>query len=234
MPVRRLEPLHDPTRQRFVRGDLEERREVLGAEFVEATVQRLLLPPVGEPLLKLACVWRALQGGFVSGDRLVETTGPIVQVTEPACRSQVTRIEGKGALEAGLRHVILPEHERGDAGAEAQARVAGLHRRRLGERHERVTEALLFDRGRPGARESDRVVLRARASGGDRSREHQHSRSDQKSDRQSTTTWCKKNTLTRCGYLLVFSSGCSQLVYQRVYKSRPCGSRRKCKFPSST
>ena len=206
---------------------------MLGAEFVEAAVQLQLLPPVSEPLLKLACVWRALQRGFVSGDRLVETTGPIVQVSEPDCRWQVTRIEGKGALEAGLRHVILSEHERGDAGAEAQARVAGLHRRRLGERLQRVAEALLLDSGRAGARESVRVVLRARASGGDGGREHQHSRSDQKAGWQGTARWCKKDTLERRGNLLVFPIRCSQLVYQRVYKSRPYGSRRKCKFLSS-
>ena len=68
---------------------------MLGAEFVEAAVQRLLLPPVGEPLLKLARVRRSLQGGFVSGDRLVETTGPIVQVAEPACRWPVTGLRAR-------------------------------------------------------------------------------------------------------------------------------------------
>ena len=156
-----------------------------------------------------------------------------MEVSQPDCCWQVTRIQRQGALEACLRHVILSEHERGDTGAEAQARVAGLHRRGLGEGLQRVAEALLLDSGRASARESVRVVLRARASGGDRGREHQHSRSDQKAGRQSTTRLCKKNTRRDPATCWCSRSGCSQLVYQRVYKSRPYGSRRKCNFLSS-
>ena len=91
-----------------------------------------LLPPVSERFLKLACLWRTPPRGFVRRDRLVETAGPIVQVSEPDCRWQIAGIEGKGALETCLRHVILSEHERGDARAEKEARVAGLERRRRG------------------------------------------------------------------------------------------------------
>ena len=94
----------------------------------------------------------------------MQTPRTIVQVPEPLRRLQIVRIERQGALEAGLRHVILPEHERGDAGAEAQARVARLYRRCLGECLERVAETPILDGCRARASECDRILRCARVS----------------------------------------------------------------------
>src|SRR5580765_2177399 len=131
------------------------------AEFVEAALQRLLLAPGRELLLKLARSRRALPCSFVDRDRFLQPPRAIVQVSEPLCGCEVIRIERKRALEARLRDVILSEHERGDARAEAEARVAGLQRGSPGEGCQRVSEALTLERCRAGASKCARILRRA-------------------------------------------------------------------------
>ena len=153
--VCRFEPSDGRTRQRFVAGRLEEHREVVGAHLEEAALQLLLLTPEREPFPQLVRARRVLPRGFVDRNRLSQMSRTIVQITEPHGCLQMIRLERKGALEAGPRHVIPPEHERGDAGAEAVACVARLERRSPGERLQRVTESLTLDGRRARARKGD-------------------------------------------------------------------------------
>src|SRR5919198_1165588 len=113
---------------------------------MEPALQLLFLAPEIQLRLQLAPILRTLLCGFVDRDGVRETPGAVVEVREPHRRRQKIRIAGEGALEARLRHVILSEHERGDARAEAKACVAGLHFRRPGESRERIAEPPGFNR----------------------------------------------------------------------------------------
>ena len=143
--IRRFEPREDLTSEWFVGGRFEQRGEVLRAYLVEAALQLLFLAPVVDLLLKVAAPRRAISRGLVDRDRLGQTTRAVVQVAEPLRRLQMIRIERERALEAALRHTILPEHERGDAGSGAKTRVAWPYHRCPGECLERVGEPPMLD-----------------------------------------------------------------------------------------
>ncbi len=227
-PVRRLEPLDNLASEWFVGGLFEQRREVRRACFVEAALKLVFLAPVSEPLLKLAPSRVALPCGFVDRDRVVQTARPVVQFPEPHRRWQITRVERKGALEAGLRHVVPPEHESGDARTEAKACVAGPHRRCLGERLQRLTETPILDGGGALAGQGDRISRCAWLSGGHGDREHQQSGRDQKWDLQGNALVCKKGTREMPGNSLAFRPD-REVVRQRVHKRRRHGSSRNVK-----
>ena len=154
--------------------------------------------------MKLACVRRPPLGRFVDSDRLAQSPGAIVKVPEPHRRLQVIGVQSEGALEASLRHLILPQHERGNARTKAKARVRRAQRRCPGERAERVTEPLLHESCRASAREHGRILRGADVGGGDGRREHQDSRCDRQSDWQSDFWLCKKNTREMRGKSVVF------------------------------
>src|SRR4029453_13360484 len=109
------------------------------------------------------------------------------------------RIERERAFEAALRHTILPEHERSDAGTEAKTRVARPYRRCLGERLERVGEAPMLDGFCACESKCDRILRGARVSRGDGSGGHQPGRRSRESDCQGNPLSCKKGTRERAG-----------------------------------
>ena len=107
----------------------------------------------------------------------------MMEISEPQRRFQEIRIQRERALESRLRDVILREHERRHARAEAQARVTWVCIGGFRERLEGIAETSALDCCRARAGERRHIartgVRRSRGDG-----EEQQRWRDQTSDQQ--------------------------------------------------
>ena len=82
-PVRVLELRCCLTSKRFVDRSLEKRAEVVRAHFLESIVQLLLSTPRRKLHLEIGLTRGALNGDLVERDRLGQSPGAILQVSQP-------------------------------------------------------------------------------------------------------------------------------------------------------
>jgi hypothetical protein len=144
-----------------------------------------------------------------------------VQIPEPHGRVQIVWVERESAFESALRHFILAEHEGGNTGTKAKARVVGPESHGFGERIQGDTESPLLDGGGALTGQSAGVVLFTTV-GGDVGANRQQRERDKKQQSQGNSKPCKNATSG-----LLANLGCSgtdsAVVPSHVYKSRRHG-----------
>src|SRR5262245_45079942 len=146
---------------------------MLSARFREAALEVAFLSPLDEAPLELLRTGRTLQCCFVDRDRFTQTACPVMQLTKPHGRWHVSWIASERTLEPYARIIVLSEHERGNAGAEPDARIVGQHRRRFREGRQGVAKPAILESGGAVLRQHIRVPrLRTLSLGAYRDREH--------------------------------------------------------------